>query len=330
MKTRTKKYFIFVLIPLLMILYAGCVKQKSIETIPSTKIIPSSHIDDFAKLVTFSENDIVNWKLSSPVKIYDNNTIFDYIDGAAELYFAYNFIKVASAEYKNGQTSIMIDVYDMTTPENAFGIYSLNRYQDANYVSIGNEGILTGTNLDFWKGNYYCKVYSFDQSEKYQKDVTDFGNKMASRIIDTGEEPAIIEKLPPNGLIPKTARFFTKKLGLDNIHFVSEDNLFGLDGETKGAVAEYKLNENRFSAFIIEYTSSQKADLAFEAYTKYLTEKTKSISMEPISDAKAKMFESEGKYTLVSLKGQTLLGFWDVESLEVAKSILQTHNNYKP
>jgi hypothetical protein len=301
-----------------MILSAGCVKQKPIETIPSTKIIPSSNINDFANLITFSENDIINWKLSSPVKIYDKNTIFDYIDGAAELYFAYNFIKVASAEYKNGQTSIMIDVYDMTTPENAFGIYSLNRYQDANYVSIRNEGILTGTNLDFWKGNYYCKVYSF-----YQKDVTDFGNKMASRIIDTGEEPSIIEKLPPNGLIPKTARFFTKKLGLDNIHFVSEDNLFGLDGETKGAVAEYKLNENRFSAFIIEYTSSQKADLAFEAYTKYLTEKTKSISMEPISDAKAKMFESEGKFILVSLKGQTLLGFWDVESLEVAKSILQ-------
>jgi len=110
------------------------------------------------------------------------------------------------------QTSIIIDVYDMTTPENAFGIYSLNRYQDANYVSIGNEGILTGTNLDCWKGNYYCKVYSFDQSENYQEDVTDFGNKLASRIKDTGEEPAIIEKLPPNGLMPKTARFFTKKL----------------------------------------------------------------------------------------------------------------------
>jgi hypothetical protein len=319
METRTKKHFIFVLIPLLMILSAGCVKQKPIETIPSTKIVSSSHIDDFTKLITFSENDVINWKLSSPVKIYDKTTIFDYIDGAAELYFAYNYTKVASAEYKNGQTSIIIDVYDMTTPENAFGIYSLNRYQGANYVSIGNEGILTGTNLDFWKGNYYCKVYSFDQSEKYQKDVTDFGNKLASKII----EPAVIKKLPPNGLITKTARFFTKKLGLDNIHFVSEDNLFSLDGETKGVVAEYKINENRFSSFIIEYPSSQKADLAFETYTKYLTEKTKAVPIETIPDGKTKIFELEGKFTSISLKGQTLLGFWDVESQEVAKSVLQ-------
>jgi hypothetical protein len=96
-----------------------------------------------------------------------------------------------------------------------------------------------------------------------------------------------------------------------------------LDGETKGVVAEYKINENRFSSFIIEYPSSQKADLAFETYTKYLTEKTKAVPIETIPDGKTKIFELEGKFTSISLKGQTLLGFWDVESQEVAKSVLQ-------
>jgi len=64
--------------------------------------------------------------------------------------------------------------------------------------------------------------------------------------------------------------------------------LLGLDGETKGAVAEYKLNENRFSSFIMEYTSSQKADLAFEAYAKYLTGKSKAVPIEAIPKAKQK------------------------------------------
>ena len=321
MKIYAEMSFIFVIVFLLIISSSGCVKKELSNVPPLTKSIPSSPVDDFSNLITF--NDVVNWKLSSSVKIYDKKTIFDYIDGAAELYFAYDFTKVASAEYQHGQTSIIIDVYDLTTPENAFGIYSLNRYQDTNYVSIGNEGILTGTALDFWKGNYYCKVYSFDQSDTYQKDVTEFGNKLALRIKDTGKEPAIIKKLSPNGLIPKTAKFFTKKLGLDNIHFVSEENLFDLDGKTKGAVAEYQLNGSKFPLFIIEYSSSQKANLAFEAYTKYLTEKSKLVPLEEASDGKAKMFESEGKFTFVSLKGQILLGFWDVESSESVKSILQ-------
>jgi len=321
MKTRAVMSFIFIFILLLIILSTGCAKQKLSENAPLTKSISPPPIDDFTNLITFTDNEIVNWKLSSTVKIYDRNTIFDYIDGAAELYFAYDFVKVASAEYQNGKTSIIIDVYDMNSPENAFGIYSLNRYQDANYVSIGNEGILAGAALDFWKWNYYCKVYALDTSETYQKDVTEFGNKIASRIQTNGEEPAVIKKLPQNGLIPKTARFFTQKLGLDNIHFVSDENIFDLDGETKGVVADYKINESRFSLFMIEYSSQQRADLAFEAYTKYLTEKSKAVPIEAIPDGKAKMFESEGKFTLVSLKGQLLLGFWDVESQEVAKSI---------
>jgi len=66
MKARTKKYFIFVLIPFLMILSAGCVKQKPVETIPSTKIMPSSHIDDLTKLITFSDNDVINWEIIFP------------------------------------------------------------------------------------------------------------------------------------------------------------------------------------------------------------------------------------------------------------------------
>jgi hypothetical protein len=304
---------------------SGCT-QKVSELPPLTKNASPPLVDDFSNLAKFSDNEITNWKLSSPVSIYDTKTIFDYIDGAAELYLAYGFAKVASAEYKNGQTSIMIDVYDMAIPENAFGVYSLNRYQEANYVSIGNEGILTDANLDFWKGNYYCKVYSFDPSEEYQKTVSEFGSKLASRIQDVGEEPAILKKLPQNGLIPKTAKFFTRKLGLDNIHFVSEDDLFSLTGNTKGVVADYTLNEGRFPLFIIEYPSQQKADLAFEAYTKYLNETSKAVPLEEASDGKAKMFESEGKFTFVSLKGQTLLGFWDVESQEVAKSALQYIN----
>jgi len=314
-----------ILILSFVIQISGCT-QKVSELPPLTKNASPPLVDDFSNLAKFSDNEITNWKLSSPVSIYDKKTIFDYIDGAAELYLAYGFAKVASAEYKNGQTSIMIDVYDMAIPENAFGVYSLNRYQEANYVSIGNEGILTDANLDFWKGNYYCKVYSFDPSEEYQKIVSEFGSKLASRIQDVGEEPAILKKLPQNGLIPKTAKFFTRKLGLDNIHFVSEDDLFSLTGNTKGAVADYTLNESRFPLFIIEYPSQQKADLAFEAYTKYLNETSKAVPLEESSDEKAKMFESEGKCTFVSLKDQTLLGFWDVESQEAAKSALQYIN----
>jgi hypothetical protein len=319
-----KMHRILLLAGVLLIIIAGCAKQGIKDAAPLTKsaIHTSASADDLVNIADFSDNPVANWKLASPVQIYDKKTIFDYIDGAAEIYFAYDFNKVASAEYKNEQTSIIIDVYEMLSPDSAFGIYSLNRYQDANYVNIGNEGLLTGTSLDFWKGKYYCKTYCFDQSLVYQKDVSEFANRIALKIKEPGEEPAIIKKLMPKDLIAKSAKYFTRKLGLDNIHFVADENVLELSGETKGIVADYNLSGNRYPLFIIEYPSTEKAQTAFQSYIKYLSEKSKPVALDASSDNKAKMFELDGKFSFVKIDGQMLSGFWDIESLEVAKSIL--------
>lgn len=317
-----RKLFLFIC--LFLIIISGCAKQKLKESMPLTKSVPSKPVitDEIVNIISFSENEIANWKLASPVKIYDKKTIFDYIDGAAEIYFAYDFVRVATAEYKKGNVSILIDAYEMLSANGAFGIYSLNRYQDANYVNIGNEGIITGIALDFWKDRFYCKVYCLDSSEIYQKDVVEFGNKIAERIKECGEEPPIIKKLPKDGLVPKSEKYFTRKLGLDNIHFVADENIFDLNGETKGAIAEYSINGVRYLSFIIEYPSSKKAELAFQSYIKHLSERSKFIDLDSPSLDNAKLFESDAKFSFVRLDEQTLSGFWDVESLDVAKSIL--------
>ena len=155
---------------------------------------------------------------------------------------------------------------------------------------------------------------------KYQKIVADFGNKLASRIQESGEESSIIKKLPKEGLIPKTEKFFTRKLGLDNVHFISEENVLELNGETKGTAAEYQSGNNRFSIFVIEYPSPEKASMAFDMYSKYLDEKGEVTLTEKDSDGKT--FKVENKFTHIALKGQFLSGFWDVESEELAKIAL--------
>ncbi len=276
------------------------------------------------RLVTFGngaeETPVPGWTLVSPARTYDEKSIFSYINGAAELYFAYSFRAVAAAEYQDGETSIIIDVYDMATPEDAFGIYSLNRYPEANYVDIGNEGILTDTNLDFWKGPYFCKVYSFDMSKRYQKDVVNFGGRLASNIEEAGTEPSVIAVLPKDGLMPKTVKSFRRKLGLDNIHYVSKENILNLNSETEGVVAEYQIDGAEFQFFVIEYPSSDAAAAAFKAYSDHLD---KEAELLPTDGASSKAFRTGDKLTFIDIENQNLWGFWDVEKLETVESILQ-------
>ena len=327
----------FLIIPLFLVLIisVGCAGKRAIEISPPDK--PQNiqkTVDPVAErclqLVTFADNTeasnespLPGWTLASPASAYNKKSIFDYIDGAAELYFAYDFRGVATAEYQDGETSIIIDVYDMNTPDGAFGIYSLNRYPEANYVEIGNEGILTDTNLDFWKGRYFCRAYSFDISEKYQKAVVNLGSKLALNIKEAGAEPSIIGMLPQNGLVPKSARFFSRKLGMDNIHFVSKDNILNLTSETRGVVAEYQLDDAGFQLFVIEYPSSETAYTAFDAYSSYLEQNAKLLSADETTRGISKTFNMGDKITFIGLKNQNLWGFWDAETPEMAESILQ-------
>lgn len=302
------RIFLIALLSLISAISIGCAGQTEtaqlIEIADTIRKTVDPVARECSRLATFEGTSIPGWTLAAPAATYHRKSIFDYINGAAELYFAYNFRAVAAAEYQDGETSVIIDVYDMTTPENAFGIYSLNRYPGANYVDIGNEGILTDTNLDFWKGRYFCKVYSFDMSEKYQKDVVNFGGRLALNIEEAGAEPSVVGKLPQNSLMPKTAKFFSRKLGLDSIHYVSKENVLNLDSETKGVVAEYEVDGAAFQLFVVEYPSSDAASAAFETYSSYLAK--------------------EGdKFTFIDLKDHCLWGFWDVQKPEIAKSILQ-------
>ena len=314
------------LVSLILVISFGCAGKQTLEIATPVKsgVDIKPFIDECAQLATAGKGKIPGWKLAAPADTYDEESIFDYIDGAAELHFAYNFRAVAAAEYQNGETSIIVDVYDMTNPEGAFGIYSLNRYSAANYVDIGNEGIMSGTNLDFWKGRYFCKVYSFDMSEKYQGDVVNFGDRLASEILEAGEEPAVLGLLPQNGLIPKSARFFGRKLGLDNIRYVSEENVFNLSEETKGVVAEYQIGDSRFDTFVIVYPSPDKAFAAFEKYSNHLVGKNAQLlSAETANPETQKIFEVDGKFTFINLEEQRLTGFWDVESQDIAETFSQ-------
>ena len=105
------------------------------------------------------------------------------------------------------------------------------------------------------------------------------------------------------------------------MHFISEENVLELNGDTKGAAAEYQSGNNRFLLFVIDYHSSEKATKAFDMYSKYLNKKGDVALIGKDSDGKT--FKVENKFTHITLKGQFLSGFWDVESQELAEIALQ-------
>lgn len=70
---------------------------------------------------------INQWKLEGGIRRIDRTHIFDYMNGAGELYLAYHFDHLLVAEYKDGEDNdILVELYLMKSSRDAFGLLSLD------------------------------------------------------------------------------------------------------------------------------------------------------------------------------------------------------------
>jgi hypothetical protein len=140
-----------------------------------------------AEGIQFSE--IAGWKNSSEMQTFIPKTLYEYINGAADLYLASDFEELKVAEYGNEKkASVIVEAYRHRTPEDAFGIYSQERLPAANFLSIGAEGYIDQHIMNFVTGRYYVKISSFNTGAEDREVLQLFAKMMAD---GSGEQGAL-------------------------------------------------------------------------------------------------------------------------------------------
>jgi hypothetical protein len=78
------------------------------------------------------------WTATGQDGTYDGETIYDYIDGAGEVYRAYNMRGCLSRRYAAaGEPDIVLDIFDMGSSEDAFGVFTHDR--DGSPADVGRK-----------------------------------------------------------------------------------------------------------------------------------------------------------------------------------------------
>ncbi|MEE9464267.1 MAG: DUF6599 family protein, partial [Candidatus Neomarinimicrobiota bacterium] len=71
---------------------------------------------------------VEDWQTGRADKIYNRENLYEYINGGAELYLSYGFLQMISRTYtKSGKPDIVVDIFDMGSSRNAFGVFSHSR-----------------------------------------------------------------------------------------------------------------------------------------------------------------------------------------------------------
>jgi len=279
----------------------------------SLLMIQKSHADPLQALQAALPDQVAGWKAESNDRLFDDETIFDYIDGAGEVYRAYNMRKCLSRRYTTPKgPAIVLDIFDMRSSEDAFGVFTHD--QDGEPVDVEQGGLYRSGWLSFWKDRFFVSIYMEKESAAAENAARELAKEVASRIPQGGPKPRILSLLPQKGLQPKTIRYLHHYIVLNYHFYVADQNILNLGPGTKAALAEYKRGEENARLLLVQYPERGEAEKAHKRFLEtYLPEAS---SAGPI------LLENR-KWSAAALKGRRLVVVLEADSQGLAESLMK-------
>jgi len=214
-------------------------------------------------------SEVAGWKWDGKGKSFNTKTVFEYIDGAAELYLAYGFLGLKVWRYeKTGAPPINLEIYEQASSEDAYGVFSFEQQDEPAGVGQGSE--FGGGLLRFWKGNYFVSVYAEGEGKGVEAAILDIGKVAAQAIPITGPEPKLIQFLPGKefGLVDRSIRFVKSHVLLNQRFFISHQNILNLSRKTDAVLAVYLREGQKARLLLIRYPNADEARISLESFRK--------------------------------------------------------------
>jgi hypothetical protein len=256
---------------------------------PLESLIPKKDIPD-------------GWALIEGPRIYTKKSLFEHIDGQAELFFKYGFQRSVFTIYQNRENSdhqIELDIYDMGNVLQAFGIFSRFRAEDR-VLGIGLDSYLDDQSALFYKGKYFVMLYSTESNPSVLKQ---FSMAVSLKITDHSPPPKEIGYFPKNGSKPGSIQYFPE--GLLGYQFLKR----GFQG-TYIEKEENKGEGKEFHLLLAIFKNPQEAISALKVFRDNLYKKGKIDRGSP-SPFGSNALKGEDPYqgrVIIVQKGQYLLG----------------------
>ena len=199
------------------------------------------------------------WRVSGTIGWYDPETLYEFIDGEAELYLPYGFRKLITRSYGwKGRTDpgFVIELYEMKDRLNAFGIYSSYMYPGIQRSPIGVEAVMTDYGIRFYKGRFFIRIRGSEESDSLHEAMEWMARAISERIDAPELPPDEILILPEKDRIEGSLQYISR--GMLNQSF--------LPG---GIQAQYRLGASLVTGFVVFFDDSESAAEGFRRWFEY-------------------------------------------------------------
>jgi len=259
--------------------------------------------------------EAAGWKWDEKEMEYNSKSLFDYMDGAAELYLVYGFQRLTVRKFeKPSQPPITLELYEMASSEDAYGLFSFDRQDEAAGIGQGSE--FGGGLLRFWKGKYFASIYADGEGAEVESAILAMGRATAELIQETGPEPKLVDLIPGKdfGLVDRSARYLKSHVLLNQRFFISHQNILNLSRRTEAVLAQYSREKQKTNLLLIRYPGVKEARDAYQSFMgAYL----------PDAGGKDLVKTEDQKWTMARQRGEAVIVVFGAPTAADAEALLK-------
>ena len=290
-----------------------------------------------------------HWVRPDSSRIIDAKNIFEYMNGAGELYLGYRFNHIEVFEYTfENQENILVELYFMETSDDAFGLLSLD--WGGEHVSFGGSkgkppdpslassarALYGGGLLRLWSDNLYARIMAYRETPDSKKAVYTLSRAIVANR-KSPPEPELLKFLHFDmgsawRLRKDRLSFFRSYLVLNSIYYISEENILDLDLSVEAIMAPYEQiigsSDNKHIQFLlVKYQNHGSASKALSHFhDAYLTEHKKKDMADSAAN-KPNFFKLEDGWLAYNLLGKYIAIVFECPDQESAKEIIQQNGS---
>ena len=210
--------------------------------------------------------EIQGWTSEGEDVLYDRETLYDYMNGGAEVYLAFDFKEVFTRRFMGeGTDEIVLDIYRMGSSAEAFGVFSCDREDPS--ALIGQISEYGFGLLRFWQGDYFVSIVASGDHVVAEEAILELGRAVTQALGPEGPGPELLGILPGEGLIPDRISFFHSNINLNNRFFIASENILNLTEDTNCVFAEFESDgQETIKLLVVEYTDEDLAGAALRSF----------------------------------------------------------------
>jgi len=289
------------------------------------------------------------WNRPDSPRVINSKNIFNYMNGAGELYLGYRFRHLEVFDYTSGnQNNILVELYFMETSDDAFGLLSLDwggepvSFSDFS-ANTSNQSLTSPTTalygaglLRVWSDNLYARVMAYSETSASKQAVFALGHAIAVNR-KNAPQPDLVNILAPQigsdwKLRNDRLSFFRSYLVLNSIYYLSAENILYLDHSTEAVIAPYEYISNsadrkRSQFLLVKYENHEQARKALNHFHDvYLPEYKKEFTADSTTNIPS-LFKLEDGWLAYKLISNYITVVFECPDRESARQIIKKNES---